>query len=440
MPKLFQPSVACPMCQYANDENFSFCQACGYQRKEVVVKRTSALRFSVDEKAIDLRVRSLEQSRADTRYGKQKSALESEFCEFLSRLSVPKSVSTALPQDVISFLVWKDQGGRTVVHKPTCLFIDKRHPASCECPKRLAHGTVDSLIGKLRAIFAENGRGTEWHSLLGLGNPAADRSVKAYLASVREEQLRVHITPKQAEPVLVSDLETLARHIQGKLASCSRFNPLQLFLLARDQAVFKALFFSADRAADLLGVLSHTILRFPDDSGFLFNQVWSKSLRSGDSNVFALKRGSNKHTCPVRGLETYFKISRDIKIDISRGFLFRSVSKSGGITPRALEPGAVQARLDMYCKELEGCLSAKRFTLHGFRSGAAISMALSGVRLEHIMDHVGWKSSRTALHYIKLDRVMNPEGAAARLANAESDLGKKYKEINALKDFVPAFT
>ena len=45
----------------------------------------------------------------------------------------------------------------------------------------------------------------------------------------------------------------------------------------------------------------------------------------------------------------------------------------------------------MYVKQLQGSLSSKRFTLHGFRSGAAISMALVDVSLNDIMDHIGWK-------------------------------------------------
>ena len=73
--------------------------------------------------------------------------------------------------------------------------------------KRLALGTADSLIGKLRSIFADNGRGVEWHSLLGVGNPA---SVKRYLVDFREEQIRARVTPKQAEPILVGDLVVLS--------------------------------------------------------------------------------------------------------------------------------------------------------------------------------------------------------------------------------------
>ena len=35
--------------------------------------------------------------------------------------------------------------------------------------------------------------------------------------------------------------------------------------------------------------------------------------------------------------------------------------------------------------------AANRWTLHGFRGGAAVSTALAGVDLHAIMDHVGWK-------------------------------------------------
>ena len=45
-------------------------------------------------------------------------------------------------------------------------------------------------------------------------------------------------------------------------------------------------------------------------------------------------------------------------------------------------------------------VTSDRFTLHGFPRGAGISLALAGVSLHEIMDHVGRKNSRTALHYI----------------------------------------
>ena len=118
----------------------------------------------------------------------------------------------------------------------------------------MAFGAVDSLIGKLRAIFAESGRGAEWQSLLGVGNPASCKSVKNYLSNVQEEQLKARVTPRQAEPILVNDLLVISEYIRALLLHSSTLRAIQIFIYARDQALFKALFFAGDRAADSLQV------------------------------------------------------------------------------------------------------------------------------------------------------------------------------------------
>ena len=68
IPKLFQPSVACPRCQYPNDEVFRFCQSCGYNRKTVVLDKDDALKLKnkVDEEQIAARVKELIQTRNTT--------------------------------------------------------------------------------------------------------------------------------------------------------------------------------------------------------------------------------------------------------------------------------------------------------------------------------------------------------------------------------------
>lgn len=77
--------------------------------------------------------------------------------------------------------------------------------------------------------------------------------------------------------------------------------------------------------------------------------------------------------------------------------------------------------------------------LHGFPSGAAVSMALAVVSLHVIIDHVGWKSSWAALHYNKLKQVLNHAGPAARLADFKLQTDKDYKGGNNLSIFMPAF-
>ncbi|KAK3729865.1 hypothetical protein QZH41_005452 [Actinostola sp. cb2023] len=54
--------------------------------------------------------------------------------------------------DIIKFLISRDSSGKTVVHKPSC------SNSGCACPRRLAAGTVDSYLGKIRAIFNSMGR------------------------------------------------------------------------------------------------------------------------------------------------------------------------------------------------------------------------------------------------------------------------------------------
>ena len=69
-----------------------------------------------------------------------------------------------------------------------------------------------------------------------------------------------------------------------------------------------------------------------------------------------------------------------------------------------------------------------------------MSFALEGVSLHEIMDHVGWKSSKTALHYNKFRQVVSPGGAAARLADLPLGTGESYKRLNNLRGFTQAFS
>lgn len=62
--------------------------------------------------------------------------------------------------------------------------------------------TVDSYIGKLCSVFHAIGRDGDWDKRLGLGNPAADKSVKDYLGIITREQLQTGVTPEQATPFL----------------------------------------------------------------------------------------------------------------------------------------------------------------------------------------------------------------------------------------------
>uniref|UniRef100_A0A803QJE1 ALOG domain-containing protein n=1 Tax=Cannabis sativa TaxID=3483 RepID=A0A803QJE1_CANSA len=68
-----------------------------------------------------------------------------------------------------------DQFGKTKVHHQGCMFYGQPEPpAPCTCPLRQAWGSLDALIGRLRAAYEENGGFPET-------NPFASGAIRVYL-------------------------------------------------------------------------------------------------------------------------------------------------------------------------------------------------------------------------------------------------------------------
>jgi hypothetical protein len=199
---------------------------------------------------IDERLKQLSLFSQATSYSKQKDFLQKELEKFLDALPGSPSLSNVTPKDICRFLVYKDQNGKTQVHKNGCVYLGQKSVHECGCPLRLSHKTVDSYIGKLRSIFHALGRDGEWDRRLCLGNPAADESLKDYLRIFTMEQLQARVQPKQASPFFIDKLDRLVGHIKESMKS-PNLTPTQRFILARDQAFFKAVFFSGDRPGDM---------------------------------------------------------------------------------------------------------------------------------------------------------------------------------------------
>ena len=125
----------------------------------------------------------------------------------------PDALVAALPPAE----VWKDSKGKTKIHVLSCPNFGCHSKWKCSCPSRLATGTVDSTIGKLRSIFNSIGRSGEWSGLT-LGNPVAHLSVKKYLASISEEQAKARVSPRKAVPFSsTSSLNCALTFVSGQL-------------------------------------------------------------------------------------------------------------------------------------------------------------------------------------------------------------------------------
>ena len=149
------------------------------------------------------------------------------------------------------------------------------------------------------------------------------------------------------------------------------------------------------------------LARFPDDNGFLFNHVWGKTLRDGASNLFGVRRHLNPTLCPIRAIETYVAIARELGISLSCGYLFRSTNHQGHIFDTPLLSSTAQSR---YRKYLRDAQIDSGEILHSFRSGCALTLDFSGSPLADVMSHVGWSTPKTALNYLKLADVIRTGG------------------------------
>ena len=393
--------------------------------------------FRVNTDEISERLSQLEKKKKSKPYEKQKSALHREFTTFLASLPTPKSLASATSHDIVSFLVWKDKTGRTKVHQADCSQATVDTP-TCECPTRLAAGTIDSLIGKLRSIFTQAERGGSWNYELGTGNPASHHCVTDYLRIIKEEQAQARVRPKKAVPLFMNKLEKLTSHILSKLQTGEN-SPITLYILSRDLCFFCLDFFSGDRAADLSLTLSREVLFFPDKTGLLFNHTFGKTLRGDALNTFAIRRCSNLLVCPVTNFERYLSICRLTNIDLRTGYLFRN-TRGNSVCEAPFSSSAVRNRLKGYLETI-GIDNGE--TPHSLRSGCAITLALLGVPHKSIAQHIGWSSTNMLDHYSDLREALRPDAPAAALAASATrtsigEVSSAYKALDDVSNFSPA--
>ena len=65
--------------------------------------------------------------------------------------------------------------------------------------------------------------------------------------------------------------------------------------------------------------------------GSFFNNVWGKTLRDGDSYVFDVRRNPQSVICPVKGIEQYVELARELGVDLTKGYLFRPRTSNNGV-------------------------------------------------------------------------------------------------------------
>lgn len=382
---------------------------------------------NADIEAIKSRINHLDALHNGTKYAKQKCQLQSQFESFLAGLTPQKSIYDCTSQDVRYFLAWKDANGRTVVHNLGCPFRGSQGKHRCTCPSYMAAGTVDSLIGKLRAILRDVGRGTEWNEALGCGNPAAAPSVKQHLKTVKREQAQAMVLPRQATPLLLDKVIMLSRFLLYKLRA-KDIDKATRYLLWRDRTYFILICQLGDRAGDL-GLLQTNHVKLHQDKLSVVETA-GKCLpnKKRSTKRVVLLQMSDKLVCPVEVTKRYFEEAPSCGVDLQGGYLFRTLDAHNKVSDNHVTSGTMSARLK---KHLEDMGAWNRETSHSARVGCSITLALLGVAEADIMAHIGWDSTSMVQHYTKAAAAVRQNRAAVALAQA---VDKKPDSISRIEE------
>uniref|UniRef100_A0A0D6QZ51 ALOG domain-containing protein n=1 Tax=Araucaria cunninghamii TaxID=56994 RepID=A0A0D6QZ51_ARACU len=152
---------------------------------------------------------------APSRYESQKRRDWSTFGQYLKNHRPPLALSKCSGAHVLEFLKYLDQFGKTKVHLTACPFFGHPHPpAPCACPLKQAWGSLDALIGRLRAAYEEHGGKPE-------SNPFGARAVRLYLREVRETQAKArgiaYEKKKRKRPPIQQQQQQQQQHQQHQL-------------------------------------------------------------------------------------------------------------------------------------------------------------------------------------------------------------------------------
>ncbi|EPS68444.1 hypothetical protein M569_06326 [Genlisea aurea] len=124
-----------------------------------------------------------------SRYESQKRRDWNTFRQYLRNQRPPVSLGQCNGGHVLEFMRYLDQFGKTKVHVRGCVFFGRPEPDSaCTCPVRQAWGSLDALVGRLRAAYEGSGGAQE-------RNPFADAAIRRYLKEVRETQAKARGIP-----------------------------------------------------------------------------------------------------------------------------------------------------------------------------------------------------------------------------------------------------
>ena len=302
----------------------------------------------------------------------------------------------AQPNDVVTFLCWLDfcsEKRRTTVHARDCEAVGTSELPNCStteegCTLRYAHDSLrENYVSKLAMAYERDlGVTHDWNSALRTGNPVRSDLVTQYMAFIREEQKKAGVEVSQAPAILHSHLAAIIANMTLRLR-CTQ-DPHDREVLARDIALSTVAFSTLKRGDGLSRTLIQRILRLPNKCGFLFSFQWGKTMRDGADHLMTVEYDTKRMiTCPIRAVEQYIAVGTALGWNMTQGYLFPRISRrpNTGAPNRGKTSISAPDMIKALKVHARNVGERTAFTMHSFRSGEALTRALTGEDLPAVM-------------------------------------------------------
>jgi integrase len=155
----------------------------------------------------------------------------------------------------------------------------------------------------------------------------------------------------------------------------------------RDQVLLRLGYETMRRRSEICSFTFDDLTEIPR-RGPAIRLVKSKTDQEGASKLIPISQGL---------VDLILKWKAHAKIG---GAILRSVDRHGNVRPQ-LRPGSVCTILNQLLAKTSLLDQKARFSGHSFRVGAAIDLVESGASLEKIMLRGGWRSSDSAMNYLR---------------------------------------
>ncbi|MBV1777451.1 site-specific integrase [Burkholderiaceae bacterium DAT-1] len=232
---------------------------------------------------------------------------------------------------------------------------------------------------------------SHWHRSQGFPDPTKSNLVRQVLKGIRREH---PAQEKQAKPIQIDVLNTLDQYLSESIGEANAIGDRQTLLRhTRNRAIVLLGFWRGFRSDELINLRLENLTLDPSRGLTCFIPS-SKGDREAVGRTFRCPALSR--LCPVSALGDWIKLSA-----LSKGPVFRSINRWGHISEKELSSTSI-IPLIRELLEATGTDDVETFSSHSLRRGFASWADANGWDIRELMEYVGWKDMRSALHYVDI--------------------------------------